>query len=212
MSDNSVTYWDNRFYSGDWEQKGGRQQTRNFAESQVKYFEIPNDFNGTILDFGCGLGDAIPVYAAHFPYAKLIGTDFSKEAIKKCKEKFGKIAEFICCDFTQVPSVDIIIASNVIEHLQDDVKIADFLKHKCKILFIIVPYKEDLDSDVEHINRYDERSFGNMGKKRYRVFNCRGWSQYGFDLWYSTYFKNILRFLAGRKRIKVRQQIMFIFN
>lgn len=209
---NSAEYWNERFTSGEWERKGGRSQTRNFAESQIQYFGLPSDFSGTILDFGCGLGDSMPVYATHFPNAKLLGIDFSTEAIRLCEQKYNSIADFICGDHTSVPEVDVIIASNVFEHLPDDLKIAEYLKQKCKVLFIIVPYMEELAESGEHINRYDESSFPAIGHRILKVFKTKGWSQYGFDLYFTTYFMNFFRPLLGKKKVKVRKQIMFIFN
>ncbi len=91
------------------------------------------------------MGDAIPIYKKNFPKAKLIGLDISGEAIKKCRDKFGDIAQFICGDYTSVPEVDIIISSNVFEHLSNDKIIAEYLLNKCKILNIIVPYKENYE-------------------------------------------------------------------
>lgn len=59
---------------------------------------ISNDFNGTILDFGYALGDAIPVYSKAFPNVKLFGIDISDHAIIECKKRFGLVAEFIAGD------------------------------------------------------------------------------------------------------------------
>jgi len=209
---NSVEYWNERFTSGEWEGKGGRYQTRNFAESQINLYGLSSDFNGTILDFGCGLGDSMPVYATYFPDAKLLGVDFSSEAIRLCIQKYNHIAHFICGNHTSVPEVDVIIASNVFEHIQDDLKIAEYLRQKCKVLYIIVPYKEKPGESIEHINTYDEESFPAIRNRTFKVFKTRGWSQYGFDLYFTIYFKNFFRPFFGRKKMKVRKQIMFIFS
>ncbi|MDX8412753.1 MAG: hypothetical protein R8J85_01570 [Mariprofundales bacterium] len=72
---NTKAYWDDRFSSGDWEEKRGRWQTESFAKGQIEHLKISSDFKGTILDFGCGLGDAMPIYRQSFPLAKLIGMD-----------------------------------------------------------------------------------------------------------------------------------------
>jgi len=85
---NTKSYWNNRFAYGDWEQKRGRNQTKQFAVSQIPKLNIPENFSGTILDFGCGLGDAFSIYRKAYPKATLIGLDISKEAINKCKETY----------------------------------------------------------------------------------------------------------------------------
>ena len=37
---NTKHYWDKRFGSGDWEQKEGRDQTKDFALSQIPLLNI----------------------------------------------------------------------------------------------------------------------------------------------------------------------------
>lgn len=209
---NTKSYWDNRFITGDWETKGGRNQTRNFAITQVRHLNIEKNFNGTLLDFGCGLGDAFPIYKKSFPQAKFIGLDISIEAINRCNKHYGHIADFICGTFKDVPTVDIIIASNVFEHLIDDKEIARELMQRCQRLFIIVPYKEQLldNPKHEHINSYQESSFNNLpGNKRIETFFSMGWGPSGIDLYFNIYFKNIGRSLLGRNIAMRPKQILF---
>ncbi|WP_347172819.1 class I SAM-dependent methyltransferase [Polaribacter uvawellassae] len=209
---NTKKYWDKRFSTGDWETSKGRNQTADFAKSQVERFDIPKNFSGTILDFGCGLGDAIPIYKKKYPKAKLIGVDISEEAIKKCKKSFGDIATFIAGTENEVPTVDIIISSNVFEHLSNDKEIAKVLIQKCKTLYITVPFNENLKTSgaTEHINSYDEDSFNNTFKNvSSKKFRSKGWGETTRDLIIKVYLKNIFRFLFGKKlRIKTKQ-IMF---
>ena len=114
---NTKEYWDIRFSTQDWEKKSGRQQTRAFAEEQCKRLNLPKNFDGIITDFGCGLGDAIPIYRKTFPYAVLRGYDISTEAIIKCREVYGSLASFEQGNAEEVKYSDIIISSNVFEHL-----------------------------------------------------------------------------------------------
>lgn len=95
MNINTKNYWENRFATGDWEDKLGRNQTRQFAETQKQYLKIAPGFSGTLLDFGCGLGDAMPIYRTAYPHASLIGMDISEAACRKCKEKYGSFAHFL---------------------------------------------------------------------------------------------------------------------
>src|SRR3977135_1205006 len=109
---NNITtkpFWEENFQGVDWENKARQNQTRCFAEAQIQHFDIGADFDGTILDFGCALGDGIPVYHKAYPRAKLFGLDISANAIKRCVEKYGKIATFVNGDHKSVPLVDIII-------------------------------------------------------------------------------------------------------
>lgn len=205
---NSNDYWNERFGTGDWEAKGGFRQSFLFAESQVPVFGLPRDFKGQICDFGCGAGDAFPVYRRYFPNAKLVGVDFSEEAINLCRKRFGEIAEFICGDECVVPISDVIICSNVFEHLTDDLSVARNLIKKCRELFIIVPYREWPLSD-EHLREYNERSFKELQPIKTLVFLAKGWSYYGKEFLKQILFRNIIRFFSGKPCIRQRKQILF---
>jgi len=111
-----------------------------------------------------------------------------------------------------VPRVDIIISSNVFEHLTDDISIAKNLLIKCRQLNIIVPYKEKIISGSEHINTYNVNYFHDLGKYEYKIFACKGWSQYGINLIYHLFLKNLSRPLFGKPIIERAKQIIYIFN
>jgi SAM-dependent methyltransferase len=211
MNINTKAYWDKRFSSGDWENKNGRKQTKDFALAQIRNFDLPNKFSGTILDFGCGMGDSFPIYKNAYPNAKLIGIDISISAIKKCKEMYGSLGSFISGSHEDVPMVDVIISSNVFEHLTDDLEIAKKLIEKCNKLFIIVPYKENILPGNEHVNTYDEFYFKKIGTYDYEIFVSKGWGEHGLTLLYEIYLKNILRLLFGKPLLKRSKQIMFKF-
>lgn len=209
---NTRHYWEQRFSSGDWESKQGRWQTENFAKGQTPYLELDRDFAGTLLDFGCGLGDAIPIYRKNFPRAALIGVDISQSAIDDARKNYGELAEFRQGEYYSLPMVDIIIASNVLEHLSNDTEIAAHLLSKCRSLYIVVPYKE-YPLCAEHVNSYTKTSFSTLGEHTYRVFPCAGWTPMGLkNLWYQIYFKNIFRFLLGRPIRRRNMQIIFKFH
>ena len=206
---NTKKYWDDRF-AQNWEKRNGRVQTQRFAEAQIPYLDLPPDFNGTILDFGCGLGDAIPLYKKSFPKAKLIGVDISSIAINKCREKFGDIAEFICGSAKEIQFVDVIISSNVFEHLSDDTQVLKNICLKANIIYIIVPYREHPLS-VEHVNTYDEYYFDELKPKWFKIFLSKGWTEYGVRL-IKLIVLNGIRIIKGKKPKKRSKQIIFCFD
>jgi hypothetical protein len=209
---NSKNYWEKRFFSGDWESNNGRFQTMNFAKSQIKHFDISYDFNGTILDFGCALGDAFPIYNKCYPSAKLIGVDISETAIEFCKKKYNNIANFFCGSYIDVPNVDIIIASNIFEHLDNDIEVAKYLMTKCKKLYIIVPYKESPLICFEHVNIYDEYYFDVLGKSRFKIFTSYCWGPNNFISLLKFYIKNSFLVLKNEKVCNRPSQILFEFK
>lgn len=206
---NTKQYWDNRF-THNWEKWNGRLQTRYFAEDQAPYLELPPNFDGIILDFGCGLGDAMPIYRKNFPKAKLIGMDISSIAIDKCREKYGNLAEFICGTAEDIPNVDVIISSNVFEHLSNDLYLAENILKKTKKLYIIVPYQES-PLFGEHINSYSEDYFNSLGVLWFKTFYSRGWSEYGFRL-FKLRIKNIFRYFFKLNMRPRAKQIMFCLS
>jgi SAM-dependent methyltransferase len=205
---NTQEYWDHRFASGHWEQMDGRSQTTAFAEAQVRLLRLPPTFSGSLLDFGCGLGDALAIFKASYPSAKLFGVDHSREAIELCRKRYGDIATFVCGSHESVPEVDVIVASNVLEHIENDLETARLLASKCAEFYVFVPYMErPLCS--EHVNGYTRESFSALSVLETKVFLSRGWSQYGRALWVDVYLKNLVRSLLGRKLVNRKKQIMF---
>ena len=205
---NTVDYWDMRFGTGDWASKGGHSQTRMFAEAQLPFLKIPSSFKGSIGDFGCGAGDAFPLYHQAWPQAKLLGVDFSAAAIQLCAARYGHVAKFVCGDISAVPEVDIIVCSNVLEHLDDDSDVVAQLLRKCKTLYVIVPYKEHPLSS-EHIRGYDDNSFSKFAVARKVIFKSRGWTEFGLRSIAGIYMENISLYFKGQPMRRRRLQILF---
>lgn len=210
MNINTKDYWEKRFATRDWAQKGGEIQSYEHARRFVEHLGIPRDFSGTICDFGCAEGDAFPVYQATWPNAKLTGVDFASGAIERADEKYGDFATFLCGDNTMVPNSDVIISAHVFEHLENDVEVLNALLEKCATLFVIVPYKEK-PLGAEHLRRYDETSYAHLSPERWKVCDA-GWQLRGIDLFYQVHLKNLARPLFGRPIARMPRQIMFWFS
>lgn len=209
---NSESYWDWRFKSGDWVANGSREQTRSFALAQTKLFPIKKDFLGTLLNFGCALGDAFPVYRNQYPKATLVGVDFSSQAIDHCRKTYGQLATFYCASYEDCPTADVIVCSNVLEHLEDDLAVASTLQERCRLLLIVVPYREQYLIE-EHVRSYDLEHYDSLGCVKTKVFAARGWSQFGFrQHWWEIRIKNVLRPLFGRRRLRRRLQILYVLK
>lgn len=212
---NTKEYWDLRFKSSDWALKGGNSQSLKFAEEQVKHLPIDNSFVGKILDFGCAEGDAFPVYKMKYPKADLYGIDLSEYAIKTAKNRYSDFAQFLIGDdnllVSNELSFDIVICSNVFEHLSDYKVVLENLLKISPIVIIVTPYNEYLNPTIlnnEHINSFDENTFSEFNSN-YKVYVSEGWSEYGKGLFIDIYFKNVFRFLSGRRLRKRAKQIMY---
>lgn len=155
MSDiNSKDYWDIRFKTRDWEQKGGDNQSRFFYNLAIK--SIPNWLEKeimkegyTICDIGCATGDGTKLLYDQFFNSDIYGLDFSPEAINIATEKYKDIT-FKVGDICNIQeNYDVIFSSNTLEHFRkpwDTVKSA--INKSKKYTVLLLPLNE--------INRIDE--------------------------------------------------------
>ena len=101
---------------------GAKQGYLNFVRYQIRPFEGVN-----ILDIGCGPGDIVD----YLPSVNYWGFDISETYISQAKKKYGNIAKFECKyltieDLKLLPKFDVVIASGVLHHMDDDTLINFF--------------------------------------------------------------------------------------
>lgn len=137
----------------------------------------------TVLDVGCGVG-TIDFYLAE-KEKKVIGIDISENAISTAKENailFGlKGLKFYVGNvnkFRFYSKLDLILCSEIIEHVEDDSKLLnDLSKHLNKrgIIFLTTPLETALlyrlgltrrfDRRVGHLRRYTLKKIKNLARK-----------------------------------------------
>lgn len=132
---------------GHWEKNRGRNQTRCFAEFFHQHVHIPwSSFS--LLDVGCALGDALLVWHKKYPSAELYGCDVAETAVKRCQERYGGFARFFRASFEELQGFwDVIYCSNVLEHFEQYLEIAEALLIRCKVLFVLTPFGELKDGN-----------------------------------------------------------------
>ena len=92
---------------------------RNFLIKKLKFFEIVNNKNSSILDFGCGFGYFLN-YFYNKGYRNLYGIDPDKELLKqvpsqiKTSHQFGQKTNF------EDNSFDVVFVYCVLHHLEKD--------------------------------------------------------------------------------------------
>jgi len=164
-------------------------------------------FNGSILDFGCALGDAIPVYKQSYPNATLSGYDISESAIKYCRKKYSRIATFHTGEISNLPFHDVVIASHVMEHLSDDKIIIKSIFKRCKELFVFVPYRES-PLYTEHINYYEENYYDSISPRRVEIFEV----SYILNNSFSTILRDALKLKLSFITTFSKEIIMYHFS
>ena len=76
-----------------------------------------------ILDFGCGIGAAIPFVRAILPKARLTGLDVSRKSLEVAGERFPGAAELVAFDGETIPfeagSFDVVFTACVFHHIPE---------------------------------------------------------------------------------------------
>ena len=90
---NSEKYWENRFLTGDWEKKEGREQSLFFYETALKF--LPDWFVSdieknslSICDLGCAEGEGVKLFGDKFKNSRVVGSDISEAALERAKNHY----------------------------------------------------------------------------------------------------------------------------
>jgi|GEM_PF-4698882 len=143
---NSKKYWDHRF-SSNWEIQNGRTQSVLFASGFALTNIAQTIKPKSVLDFGCGLADSMPVLNMTFPKAELFFYDFSSIAMKKAIITYSNLAKGY--KLTEKKTFELVYSSNVIEHITDeqlDGFLSELIGASNKYVVIQAPFKEYLSN------------------------------------------------------------------
>lgn len=208
--------------NGTWEKNNGREQTRIFAKCFHKHIKVPLEGDFSVLDVGCALGDALPIWKKYYPNSRLFGCDISETAIKRAKAFYGSIANFFVSSFENIEEdYDVIYCSNVIEHFEQYYEITEYLLNHCKILYILTPFVElhngrplSPSLGYHHVTTIYEDTFDEFEKShnvliKKKVVKCpKAWSPSFFSeaIWHFRYLFGMIYSASPPNR-----QIIFSF-
>ena len=88
-----------------------------------------------IVDLGCGDGGLIIALKKEFPDKEIIGVDISPRRINTLKNKYPKdkfLCEDVCNTKLKENSFNLVISTQVIEHVEDDKKLVNEMLRLCK--------------------------------------------------------------------------------
>jgi len=139
-----------------------------------KFFVDNINSNDIVLDIGCGNGAL--TYDVGKKAKKVVGIDLNKENVKKAKEKYNALnIEYNIGDVTKIlpdQRYDVIILSNVLEHIEDRIGFLHEIKKLAPKILIRVPminrdwitlYKKELGIewrlDLTHFTEYTLEGF-----------------------------------------------------
>jgi hypothetical protein len=173
---NSQKYWDLRFNSN-WELQNGKIQTMLFAAGFISSKFAKTITPLKILDYGCGLGDSIPILRMAFPESEISFYDFSNVAMEKAKKEYSDLAKPL--DLKSPKKYELVYCSNVIEHITDSglIEFVNLLtKFSSKHVVIQAPFDERLpdgskisplakSNEIEHERTIDSTFIGFLAEK-----------------------------------------------
>ncbi|GEM_PF-507434 len=174
MEINSKVYWDARF-DKDWEHKGGLQQTQRLAEIVIKNIYFLPTSPISILDVGCATGEMVNLLTIHFPFAKVYGCDSSKEIIKKCQQKFPYLrSNFFVADIFDLSKetkkrFDLVVCSNILEHLHEPEKVLEELIKVSK-RYVLILVRAEQEPSEKQVFCFKESFFTQKGFSVHKDF------------------------------------------
>ena len=159
---NSKAYWNERFATGDWEEKGGNRQTRYFYELLVSLLperikeELRDVQKGyTVCDVGCAEGDGTALLAEQFPSAKLTGVDIADAAIERAKKRYPNLTFLTKLQ----QQYDVVVSSNVLEHFENPfTHMQELFTYSKRYVIVLVPF-EEYERISEHFYTFLYRDF-----------------------------------------------------
>ena len=149
------------------------------AFKETLYGLVEQSGGNTVLDAGCGEGYVVNYLAGKNPTLQLTGVDLSNDAVNYAKEHFGDKARFRTGSIYRLPfsdrSFDLVICSEVLEHLDDPATAVKELKRVARMAILITvplePYFQwlnnlgqwlGLSQDPGHVNFWTKKSFQNF--------------------------------------------------
>jgi len=181
------------------------------ARYQQVVDQIPTNKNLKILDIGCGDGVLLWLISQKTP-AKLFGIDTDKSSLKLARSKLGDKATLKQASAYQLPfkarQFDIVIAAEVIEHLNQPSRMLQEIKRALKPsgrLIISTPIKlTSIPEDKMHVQEYTPQTALSTLKPYFRKINLQLSHPYWLKKLYlitlfriGNYHFNLFRFIIN---------------
>lgn len=169
---------------------------------------------GRLLEVGCGKGGFLRQAEKHF---RVEGIDLSAYAVNRLKSHFGDKVNVFNIEQRplQVSEFDVVIAFNVLEHLQQPGKVVDKLFHALTsggVLFGSVPNNYGLVGGVATLlnNFFDRTHISTFTPETWeRIFRQAGFTQVHF-FGEITVGPNICRYINGQAWKYFSFNLMFL--
>jgi 2-polyprenyl-3-methyl-5-hydroxy-6-metoxy-1,4-benzoquinol methylase len=90
-----------------------------FAELKARHIAtlMGREFQGKVLDFGCGVGLMSQFFAQHLPFSRLHGYDISEMSIEKIDPRVASHGKFTSDKRRLDSDYDLVVMANVMHHV-----------------------------------------------------------------------------------------------
>jgi SAM-dependent methyltransferase len=163
--------------------------------------EMIRPFNfQTVLDVGCGQGSLLAELRSHFPHIVPNGVDISSSALALARQRVPD-AKFCVLDITKRSldkKCDLVVCSEVLEHIPDDVSAIQNLRKMTKnYLLVSTPQgrMREFEKQIGHVRNYARGEL--LTKLEKNGFAILSVVQWGFPF-YSPLYRDFLE-LTGSK-------------
>jgi SAM-dependent methyltransferase len=154
----------------------------------------------SVLDVGCGQGSFLEELQSEFPHIKPFGIDISSSAVELARKRVpeGRFAVLDIADKVFDEKCDLVVCSEVLEHIPDDLgTLRNLRKITGKYLLISTPQgrMRQFETQVGHVRNYAPGEL--INKVESTGFNVLSVVEWGFPF-YSPLYRNFLD-LTGSK-------------
>ena len=135
---------------------------RRYTDHLERYLMARRFVHGTVVDLGCGIGYGSKLLSENPEVKKVVGFDICKDTIQFAKSNFSDERKIEFTDsFNELKSrtnfkeIDVLIAFELIEHIEDSKKFYQYVQElKPKVAIISFPNKPSVAYNKFHFHDY----------------------------------------------------------
>lgn len=192
------TVFDSNYYDAGWDQQWDDMKKygpmSRHIRRYIKKLIRPLPFE-SVLDVGCGQGSLLQELMQEFPGIEPHGVDLSPSAVEFARKRVPQ-GEFSTLDLvtqTTGKQYDLLVCSEVLEHIEDDVAAMKNLRRMCKGHLVVTTVQGRMrkfePEAVGHVRNYERGEL--VAKLRAAGFDIVKDVSWGFPL-YSPLYRDLL--------------------